>query len=135
MLQTKTRTKVVTNTHLALATTALALSAGLAAFAAVGSPQERYYSFIEVSCHDGSSIVADQYISVQRNPNMDSPQASPGIPCFTAREAQNFAQNFCQGKRNNQTGKIGVNNQFITGKCEQPPQNYGYGYGTKPTKK
>ncbi len=138
-MATQTISKTLTNTHVALATGILLIAAGSAAFAAMGRPPEKLFSTMSVTCHDGSKMMMDQYIQTVYNGPDASPQAGPGHPCFTSRQAQIIANGFCQNKRNPSTGKTGVNTFSVKGRCEQAPEqnygyipvpNYGYGYGT-----
>ncbi len=143
-MATQTISKTLTNTHVAVATGILLLAAGSAAFAAMGRPAEKLFSTMSVSCHDGSRMMMDQYIQTIYATATATPQAGPGSPCFTSREAQIIAHEFCQNKRNPVTGKTGVNSFSVKGRCEQAsqkpnygyaPYGYGYGYGYQSSNK
>lgn len=134
-MATQTISKTLTNTHVAIATGILLIAAGSAAFAAMGRPAEKLFSTMSVTCHDGSRMNQDQYIQTVYTTANAVPQAGPGRPCITSREAQNIAAEFCRNARNPVTGKTGVNSFSVNGKCEQaPPSGYGFiipkqGYG------
>ena len=141
---TITQTKSITNTKVAVAVGLLLLSGGAAAFAAFGMPQEKLFSSLSVKCQDGSRLITDQYMETVYRSATGTPEAGPGRPCFTSREAQNIAAAFCGNARNPVTGKVGVNTFSVHGKCEQAPQKpnygyapygYGYGYGYQSSKK
>lgn len=131
MLSTQTKSPTSSKTQVAIGTGVLLLAVGAAAFALFGLPQDKLYSSLSVVCHDGSKMIGDQYMETVYRTATATPQAGPGRPCFTSREAQNIAATFCLGARNAITGKTGINTFSVSGRCEQTPQksNYGYGYG------